>query len=56
MKIERKKFYVPPKVEVTQVILEGVITASPIHSVEVKDWEYEGLENPENHADIWLPF
>ena len=51
-----KMVYMPPVVEVTRVILEGVITASPVRSVNVNDWTEEGPEDSSNNADVWLNF
>ena len=48
--------YVPPTLEVTQLILEEIITASPIKVVNLKEWEVEGPEEPTNNADVWLNF
>ena len=50
------KVYVPPTLEVTQLILEEIITASPIKAVNVKEWVEEGPEDPTNNADVWLNF
>jgi len=56
MNTEEKRFYVPPTLEVRQVILEGNIAIqSPIQKVELKNWDYEGPEDDvKNNVDIWL--
>jgi len=56
MKTNEKKFYIPPTLEVTRVMLEhNVAIQSPVKNVELKDWSYEGPENDvNNNADVWL--
>ena len=57
MKSNRKMSYIPPKVEVTRVVLEKVFAASPVQKVNLKDWEYDNnLNDPSNNADIVLYF
>jgi len=47
--------YVPPTAEITNVVLERVITASPVQKVELKDWDPDPNPNDvKNHADVWL--
>jgi hypothetical protein len=41
---------------VTQVVLESVIAASPIRSVELQDWKDDPDPGPDNNSDIWLNF
>jgi len=54
----KKMFYVPPKVEVTTIILEGAIAVqSPVRTISVEKWDTS--DDPflsENNADIVLPF
>jgi len=52
----QKLSYIPPRVEVTRVVLESVIAASPVQKVNLKDWEYEDEDVPGNTADIRLYF
>ena len=56
MKSSKKLSYVPPKVEVTRVVLEEVIAASPIQKVNLRDWERETSDEPSNNADVILYF
>ena len=56
MKTNNKKKYIPPKVEVTRVILETVIAASPIQKVNLQDWDYETEHIQGNSSDIVLYF
>ena len=52
---KRKKFYVPPTLEVQRIMWEGDIAVqSPVQKVDLKDWENEGPEVSDNNADIWL--
>jgi hypothetical protein len=48
--------YVPPTVEITKVVLEAVIAASPIHGVELQGWKDDPDPGPDNNSDIWLNF
>jgi hypothetical protein len=51
-----KKSYIPPKVEVQRILLEGTIAASaPKQAITVKDWE--GDPNPSSNTsnDMWIP-
>jgi len=54
--MKKKKFYVPPTVEVIRVILESSIAAqSVVGSVKVESW----VDDPDpstSNADIELPF
>jgi hypothetical protein len=43
-------------VEVTQVVLETIIAASPAQKVNVKNWDYEGTEDFDNNSDVVLFF
>jgi len=55
MKLKSKKSYVPPVVNVTNVVLEeGIAAHSVIQSAELENWSYEGSDIPENNSDIWL--
>ena len=57
MGMNKKKIYVLPSVKIARVILEGCIAVqSVVQSINVKDWEYEQADLPENNADIVLPF
>ena len=56
MKSSKKMKYVPPTLEVTRVVLEAVIAASPVQKVNLKNWEYETADDPDNNADIILIF
>ena len=51
----KKKSYIPPKVEVICVILETVIAASPIQKVNLKDWETDP-DVLSSNSDIILYF
>jgi len=53
--VKEKRFYVPPTLEVRQMILEGNIALqSPVKSVELKPWAEESFDVTENNSDIWL--
>ena len=55
MNTKEKRIYIPPTLDVTQVVLENnVAIQSPVKKVELKDWSYEGTEIGENNADVWL--
>jgi hypothetical protein len=54
METNKKKVYEPPTMEVTQVVLESVIAASPLKNVELKEWEPDPDDGPNNNSDIWL--
>jgi len=55
MNTKEKTIYIPPALEVKRVILENsVAIQSPVKSVELKEWSYEGPENEDNNADVWL--
>ena len=55
--MEKKQIYAPPTVEVRTVIIEGIIAASPVGKIDLKDWQKDdNLENPDNNSDIWLNF
>jgi hypothetical protein len=54
METNKKKVYVTPKIEVTQVVWENVIAASPVKSVELKEWKPDPDDGPNNNTDIWL--
>jgi len=57
IKSNKKMSYVSPRVEVTHMILEKVIAASPIQKVNLQDWEYETPDtDPNNKADVTLYF
>ena len=56
MKSDNKKSYIPPKVEVTRVILENVIAASPVPKVNLQDWEVSDENDPGNSSDVTLYF
>ena len=51
-----KKLYVPPTLDIQQVMLEGDIAVqSPIQKVDLQNWDYEGPEDDVyNKSDIWL--
>ena len=52
---KKKMIYVPPMLEVTMVVLEEVIAASPVQKVNLKDWEEQGSDDDlMNNADVWL--
>ena len=55
MKNNNKKSYIPPKVEVTRVILETVIAASPVQKVNLQDWDNDPDVSSSN-ADVILYF
>ena len=47
--------YVPPKVEVNPVVLEGNIAQnSPIMKIDMEDWEPDEPVTPDT-GDIYLP-
>jgi len=54
--MEEKNLYVPPKLEVTQVVLGGSIALqSPLKSIELNDWNEVSHEtDPDCNADVWL--
>ena len=57
MKSSNKMKYVPPTLEVRRVVLEAVIAvSSPVQKVNLKNWEYETADDPDNNADIILIF
>ncbi len=59
MKKNGKMVYVPPKVEVIRVTLEGVIAVSGvgIQHVDLKPWDTDdNLSDPQNNADIYVNF
>jgi len=55
-KSKNKKKYIPPKVEITRVVLENVIAASPVQKVNLKDWDYETEHVQGNNSDVILYF
>jgi len=58
MKKSKKMMYVPPTVEVIKVVLEEVMTTSPmspVQHIDLKNWE-EDIPNATNNADIWVNF
>ena len=55
MKRKKKKNYISPTVEVTQVVLETVIAASPVQKVNLRDWE-EDPDVSSSNADVILYF
>ena len=56
MEVSKKVNYVPPTMEITHVVLETVIAASPIQKVNLKNWEYETQDEPDNNTDVILIF
>ena len=51
------KFYVPPTVKVTPVVLEeSIAILSPIQKVNLVDWEHDeyDIDHESNNKDIWL--
>jgi hypothetical protein len=56
-KTDNKLTYVSPTFEINKISLEGAITAaSPIQSVELKDWVQDDPNDLNSSADIWLNF
>ena len=55
MKHKKKNIYIPPTVEVTQVVLETVIAASPIQKVNLQDWEHD-TDVSSSNTDVILYF
>ena len=52
---KEKKFYIPPTLEITRVVLEGNIAVqSPVQKVNLQNWVDEGPAIDENNADVWL--
>jgi hypothetical protein len=51
-----KKMYTAPKVEIKRVVLEDVITYSPVRMAEVEDWNTVASEPAQDSGDLVLPF
>jgi len=55
--MEKRQIYVPPKIEVRKVEIEGILAASPVGQIDLKDWQNDdNLNNPDNNSDLWLNF
>jgi len=51
----KKRFYIPPTLEIIRVALEGNIAVqSPVQKVNLQNWVDEGPAIDENNADVWL--
>ena len=56
MEKNKKMVYVPPTVEVIQVVLEGCIAQSVMKTIVLEDWIDETYNPSIDNADIVLPF
>ena len=57
MDMKRKMIYIPPTIEVTQVVLEGNIAVQSVNKkIDVKDWEPDPEQGTNDKSDIWVNF
>ena len=55
--MNKKMRYLPPNIEIIQVVLEGNIAAqSVIKKIDVENWIDDPEQGTNDNADVWVNF
>ena len=53
----KKRSYLPPNIEVTQVVLEGNIAVQSVNKkIDVENWIDDPEQGTNDNADVWVNF